>query len=124
MSSSENAFIEADQLADSVDSNAWLSRAKFEELFIDLFKQMKTPVESVLHDANLVKRVISECPCLRVDADHQGCPASECLLECEGVEQVNHPGQKVVTFGDAVQANILAGHSDEKADHILLSLRR
>ena len=51
LSSSANASIEVDQLYDSIDFYTSISRAKFEELCIDLFKQTVTPVERVLQDA-------------------------------------------------------------------------
>ena len=60
LSSSANASIEVDQLYDSIDIYTSISRAKFEELCIDLFKQTITPVERVLQDAKLDKGAIHE----------------------------------------------------------------
>ena len=44
LSSSANASIEVDQLYDSIDFDTSISRPKFDELCIDLFKQTITPV--------------------------------------------------------------------------------
>ena len=60
LSSSANASIEVDQLYDSIDFYTSISRAKFEELCIDLFKQTITPVERVLQDVKLDKGAIHE----------------------------------------------------------------
>ena len=59
LSSSANASIEVDQLHDSIDFYTSISRAKFEELYIDLFKRTITPVKRVLQDAKLDNGVIN-----------------------------------------------------------------
>ena len=43
--------IEVDQLIDGTDFSETLTRAKFEELNMDLFKKTMKPVELVLKDA-------------------------------------------------------------------------
>jgi L1 cell adhesion molecule like protein len=43
-----------------MDFNISLSRAKFEELCMDLFKKCMPPVENVLKDAGLAKSQIHE----------------------------------------------------------------
>lgn len=45
--------IEIEDLADEQDFSETLSRAKFEELNMDLFKKTMKPVEQVLKDADL-----------------------------------------------------------------------
>ena len=79
LSSSANASIEVDQLYDSIDFYTSISRAKFEELCIDLFKQTITPVERVLQDAKFENSHPRGCPCWRVDADSERRPAAEGL---------------------------------------------
>lgn len=52
--------IEIEALADGIDFSEQLTRAKFEELNIELFKGTLKPVEQVLKDAKLAKDKIQE----------------------------------------------------------------
>jgi len=55
LSSSTQANIEVDSLAESLDYNMTLTRAKFEELCNPLFKECLPPVEKVLKDSSFSK---------------------------------------------------------------------
>merc|ERR1712194_669647 len=55
LSSSTTATIEIDSLVDGIDFSCTLSRAKFEELCMDLFKGSMSPVEKVLKDSGFKK---------------------------------------------------------------------
>lgn len=55
LSSAHQAPIECETLAEGEDFNVTISRAKFEELCMDLFRKCMPPVENVLKDANLSK---------------------------------------------------------------------
>ena len=94
LSSSANASIDVDQLYDSIDFYTSISRAKFEELCIVMLKQTIMTVERVQRDARLDKGAIHEVVFVwRVDADPDGRPAAEGLLQREGAEQVYQPGR-------------------------------
>ena len=67
LSSSANASIDVDQLYDVIYFYASISRAKFEELYIDPFKQTITPVECVLLEAKLEGSDAQGCNCLQAD---------------------------------------------------------
>merc|ERR1711977_530365 len=58
LSSSTTATIEIDSLSNGVDFSCTLSRAKFEELNMDYFKNSMVPVEKVLKDAKCSKKDI------------------------------------------------------------------
>lgn len=58
LSSSTQANIEIDSLADSVDLYTNLTRAKFEELNSDIFRRTLEPVEKALHDAKINKNQV------------------------------------------------------------------
>ena len=54
------ATIEIDSLVDGIDFSTSLSRAKFEELCMDYFKNSMQPVEKVLKDSKIDKKDIDE----------------------------------------------------------------
>merc|ERR1712093_516695 len=60
LSSSTTAFIEIDALYDGIDFNTTLSRAKFEEMNMHLFKKTMEPVDRVLRDAKSSKSSVDE----------------------------------------------------------------
>lgn len=55
LSSATQAPIECETLAEGEDFNIQISRAKFEELCMDLFRKCMPPVENVLKDSGLAK---------------------------------------------------------------------
>ena len=60
LSSSTQATIEVDSLMDGIDYSCVLSRARFEELCMDYFKNTIAPVEKVLRDSGIDKRSVHE----------------------------------------------------------------
>lgn len=60
LSSSTEASLEVDALHEGIDFYSKLSRARFEELCSDLFRQTLGPVERALKDANLNTREIND----------------------------------------------------------------
>jgi L1 cell adhesion molecule like protein len=60
LSSAHQAPIECETLHEGYDFNISISRAKFEELCMDLFKKCMPPVENVLKDSGLSKGQIHE----------------------------------------------------------------
>jgi heat shock 70kDa protein 1/2/6/8 len=60
LSAAHTAPIECETLSEGEDFNTTLSRAKFEELCIDLFRQCMPPVENVLKDSGFSKGQVHE----------------------------------------------------------------
>lgn len=60
LSSQPEARVEVDNIAEGVDFSEKITRAKFEELCMDLFKGTLEPVKAVLNDAKLKKSDIDE----------------------------------------------------------------
>lgn len=60
LSSSTEASIEIDALHEGVDFYSKISRARFEEMNMDLFRSTLQPVEKALNDAKLDKATINE----------------------------------------------------------------
>merc|ERR1712070_1071446 len=60
LSSNTTATIEIDSLIEGIDFTLQLTRAKFEELCLDYFKNSMLPVEKVLKDSGVSKKQVSE----------------------------------------------------------------
>merc|ERR1712002_1371577 len=60
LSSAHQTRIEIESLVDGNDFSETLTRAKFEELNMDLFKNTMKPVQQVLNDAELTKKDIDD----------------------------------------------------------------
>jgi molecular chaperone DnaK (HSP70) len=60
LSTQTTATIDCEALSNGVDFTTTISRAKFEELNLDLFKKTLTPVTQVLKDAGMSKNDIDE----------------------------------------------------------------
>ena len=60
LSSQQSTRIEIESFEDGNDFSETLTRAKFEELNMDLFRKTMKPVEQVLKDANVKKEDVSE----------------------------------------------------------------
>merc|ERR1712203_177214 len=60
LSSTHQTRVEIESLLDGEDFSESLTRAKFEELNMDLFRSTMTPVKKVLEDAELSKKDIDE----------------------------------------------------------------
>merc|ERR1712012_1508221 len=60
LSSTHQARLEIESLYDGVDFSETLTRARFEELNMDLFRKTMEPVKKVLADAGLKKSEVDE----------------------------------------------------------------
>jgi len=60
LSSANQTTIEVDALCENEDFNATITRAKFEELCMPMFKECIPPVEKVLKDSGISKNSIHE----------------------------------------------------------------
>merc|ERR1719214_297387 len=60
LSSSSSARVEIESLFDGVDFSETLTRARFEELNMDLFKKTLGPVGKVMSDAGMKKGEVDE----------------------------------------------------------------
>ena len=56
LSSSTQAHIEIDSLFDGVDYNSTITRARFEDLNLDLLKKCMDPIDRVIRDSKIAKR--------------------------------------------------------------------
>lgn len=120
LSSSASAPIQIDALYDGLDFNLNVSRAKFEELNMDLFRGCLGPVEQVLRDAKLDKSQVHEVVLV---GGSTRIPKVQQLLQdffngkelCKSINP-----DEAVAYGAAVQAAILSGKKEKKLDQVIL----
>ena len=120
LSSATQSSIEIDSLFEGVDFYSSLTRARFEELCGDLFRNTITPVEKVMKDAKLSKNQIDEIVLVggstRIPKIQQ--LISDFFNGKEPSKSINP--DEAVAYGAAVQASILAGNKSEKTEDLLL----
>ena len=120
LSSSSTTSIEVDSLQEGIDFSTTLSRAKFENLCMDIFQRTMAPVEQVLMDAKMSKGDIDEI--VLVGGSTRIPKIRELLTNFfNGKELCQHINpDEAVAYGAAVQAAILSGTKDDKINDLLL----
>lgn len=120
LSSSATASVELDSLYEGIDFNANITRSRFEELCMDMFRKTLEPVEKVLRDACMDKSMVHEVVLV---GGSTRIPKIQSMLSSffngkELCKSIN-PDESVA-YGAAVQAAILTGYGDEKTKDLLL----
>ena len=120
LSSSTQASIEIDSLADGIDFYTKITRAKFEELCIDLFRSCLQPVEKALRDAKLEKSQIHEV--VLVGGSTRIPKVQQLLEEFFSGKTLNKSinPDEAVAYGAAIQAAILSGDQSAEIKDVLL----
>uniref|UniRef100_A0A1I8H2H4 Heat shock protein 70 n=2 Tax=Macrostomum lignano TaxID=282301 RepID=A0A1I8H2H4_9PLAT len=120
LSSSAQASIEIDSLFEGIDFYTSVTRARFEELCADLFRQTMEPVERALRDAKMDKSSVSEI--VLVGGSTRIPKVQKLLQEFMGGRTLNKSinPDEAVAYGAAVQAAVLTGVKDEKIEDLLL----
>eukprot|EP01106_Pelomyxa_sp_JSP_P011191 TRINITY_DN2943_c0_g1_i10.p1 TRINITY_DN2943_c0_g1~~TRINITY_DN2943_c0_g1_i10.p1 ORF type:complete len:160 (-),score=60.30 TRINITY_DN2943_c0_g1_i10:233-712(-) len=109
LSAQTQASIEVDQLFEGVDYYTTITRARFEELNIDLFRSTIEPVEKVLRDAKLDKASINEV--VLVGGSTRIPKVQQLLSDFFNGKELNKTvnPDEAVAYGAAVQAASLTG---------------
>jgi len=120
LSSSTQTSIEIDSLYEGIDFYTSITRARFEELNSDLFRNVIEPVEKVLNDSKLDKSSIHE---IVLVGGSTRIPKIQSLVSSffngkEPSKSINP--DEAVAYGAAVQAAILSGETSEKTQDLLL----
>lgn len=120
LSSSTEASIEVDSLLDGIDFYTKISRARFEELCGDLFRNTLQPVESALRDAKLDKSKIHEV--VLVGGSTRIPKVQKLLTDFFGGKELNKSinPDEAVAYGAAVQAAVLSGDTSDTIRDVLL----
>jgi heat shock 70kDa protein 1/2/6/8 len=121
LSSSTQAHIEIDSLYDGIDFNSTISRARFEDLCMDYFKQCMESCEKVLRDSKIAKNQVDE---IVLVGGSTRIPKVQSVLSeffngkkpCKSINP-----DEAVAFGATVQAAILSGaDKSEKLEELLV----
>ncbi|KAL2481531.1 putative mediator of RNA polymerase II transcription subunit 37e [Abeliophyllum distichum] len=120
LSSTAQTTIEIDSLYEGIDFYSTITRARFEELNMDLFRKCMEPVEKCLRDAKMDKSTIHDVVLV---GGSTRIPKVQQLLQdffngkelCKSINP-----DEAVAYGAAVQAAILSGEGNEKVQDLLL----
>ena len=120
LSSSTEASIEVDALHEGIDFYSKVSRARFEELCMDLFRSTLLPVERALNDAKMDKAQIHDVVLV---GGSTRIPKVQKMLQdffCGKQLNLSINPDEAVAYGAAVQAAILTGDSSSQIQDVLL----
>ncbi|XP_010931247.1 heat shock cognate 70 kDa protein 2 [Elaeis guineensis] len=120
LSSTAQTTIEIDSLFEGIDFYSTITRARFEELNMDLFKKCMEPVEKCLRDSKMAKSSVHEVVLV---GGSTRIPRVQQLLQdffngkelCKSINP-----DEAVAYGAAVQAAILSGEGNKKVQDLLL----
>ncbi|RZF36346.1 hypothetical protein LSTR_LSTR008827 [Laodelphax striatellus] len=120
LSSSTEASLEIDALHDGVDFYAKITRARFEEMCMDMFRSTLAPVERALQDAKLDKGAIHDVVLV---GGSTRIPKIQKMLQdffCGKALNLSINPDEAVAYGAAVQAAILSGDTSSAIQDVLL----
>eukprot|EP00960_Hanusia_phi_P049171 759407-Hanusia_phi.AAC.7 len=120
LSNTHSKRVEIEAFFDGVDLSETLTRAKFEELCLDLFKSTVNPVRKVLSDSGLEKSQIDQI--VLVGGSTRIPKIQELLQEFFDGKELNkgiNPDE-AVAYGAAVQGGILSGEGGKETQDLLL----
>merc|ERR1711881_283423 len=114
LSSTHQARLEIEALFDGVDFSETLTRARFEEINGDLFKNTLGPVKQVMEDSGLKKNQIDEV--VLVGGSTRIPKVQQLIKDFFNGKEPNRGinPDEAVAYGAAVQAGILSGEADDK----------
>merc|ERR1712066_88092 len=120
LSSAHQSEVYCETLAEGEDFNLNISRAKFEELCMDLFRKCMPPVENVLKDSQVGKGQVHEV--VLVGGSTRISKIQSMLSDFFNGKTLNKSinPDEAVAYGAAVQAAILSGQGNEKTQELLL----
>lgn len=120
LSTQNMATIDCEALCNGIDFSSTISRAKFEELNIDLFKKTMVPVTQVLKDSGVSKNQVDEI--ILVGGSTRIPKIQSMLKEYFNGKELNksiNPDEAVAS-GAAIQGGILSGDAAEETKDVLL----
>ena len=120
LSAATQATVDIDALMDGEDLNVVITRSKFEDLCMDLFKQCMPPLESVLKDAKMSKSQIDEV--VLVGGSTRIPKIQSMVQEFFNGKEPNKSinPDEAVAYGAAVQAAIMTNVKDENIEKLIL----
>ncbi|XP_058186592.1 heat shock 70 kDa protein-like isoform X2 [Rhododendron vialii] len=120
LSSATHTMMELESLYEGIDFYPTITRARFEELNMDLFRKCMEPVEKCLRDGRIDKSSVREVVLV---GGSTRIPKIQQLLQdffngkelCKSINP-----DEAVAYGAAIQAAILNGQGNEKVQDLLL----
>ena len=120
LSAATQATVDIDALMDGEDLNVVITRSKFEDLCMDLFKKCIPPLENVIKDAQMSKSQVHEIVLVggstRIPKIQQ--MVQEFFNGKEPNKSINP--DEAVAYGAAVQAAIMTNVKDENIEKLVL----
>ena len=120
LSSQHQARLDIESLSEGIDFTETLTRARFEELNLDLFKKTLVPVGKVLQDSGLKKGEVDEV--VLVGGSTRIPRVQQLLKDYFNGKEPNRGvnPDEAVAYGAAVQGGILSGDAEEETKDLLL----
>jgi L1 cell adhesion molecule like protein len=120
LSTATQAAVEVDQLYEGIDFYTSMTRARFEEINMDIFRSTIEPLDRVLRDAKVDKASVNEV--VLVGGSTRIPKVQELVREYFHGKEPNRSvnPDEAVAYGAAVQAAILTGQAGAKAQDLLL----
>ncbi|KAG1659215.1 hypothetical protein FOA52_008984 [Chlamydomonas sp. UWO 241] len=120
LSSTAQTTLEIDSLADGIDFMTTLTRARFEELNMDLFRKCMAPVEQCLKDSKIDKAQVHDI--VLVGGSTRIPKVQSLLSDFFNGRELNKSinPDEAIAYGAAVQAAILTGTGSKKVQDLLL----
>merc|ERR1719198_1635071 len=120
LSSTHQARVEIEALFDGIDLSESLTRARFEEINNDLFKNTLGPVKQVMEDSGLKKNQIDEI--VLVGGSTRIPKIQQLIKDFFNGKEPNRGinPDEAVAYGAAVQGGILSGEGGEETKDLLL----
>ena len=120
LSAATQATVDIDALMDGQDLNVTITRSKFEDLCIDLFKKCLPPLENVLRDAKMSKSEINEV--VLVGGSTRIPKIVSMVQEFFNGKEPNKSinPDEAVAYGAAVQAAVVTNVKDENIEKLIL----
>jgi heat shock protein 5 len=122
LSSQHQARLEIESFFDGVDYSETLTRARFEELNLDLFKKTLIPVQKVLEDGGVKKSDVDEI--VLVGGSTRIPKVQQLIKDFFNGKEPNRGvnPDEAVAYGAAVQGGILSGQKGSASDVLLLDV--
>ena len=120
VSSATQTTIDVDSLMDGKDFNIILTRAKFEELNMDLFKKCMPPLDNVLTDAKLSKSEVDDV--VLVGGSTRIPKIVQMVQEYFNGKEPNKSinPDEAVAYGAAIQAAVITNSTDEDIRNLVI----
>merc|ERR1712022_44688 len=120
LSTQHQARLEIEGLIDGQDFSETLTRARFEELCVDLFKKTLGPVQKVIDDSELKKSQLDEI--VMVGGSTRIPKVQQLIKDYFNGKEPNRGinPDEAVAYGAAVQGGVLSGEGGEDTKDLLL----